>query len=182
MVRDSVTVMKRLALAIACVTGCKHKLDWSDKKATEIVVGPHKIAIPVGWRDISELNNDELRSKMPAGVVGMMPEKVTNQGFQPNIVFTWTPFSGAVPSCDEFAIEVAKQFQATTDNVKALEIDGDKACRWNIKKDQEAGTQAVRFEPGNQFIVQCLRAAAGDAAADKVCAEVLASLKFPASS
>ena len=122
-----------------------------------------------------------MKSKLPAGVVGIMPEKVGDKGFQANIVMNYAEFppNTPVPSCDDFANEVATSFGVKATNVETIKIENDPGCRWTVVKDTTAGIQAVRFDGTHELVVQCLRAAGGDAEADVACNTVLDGLHIP---
>ncbi len=172
-----------LALVLATAASCTKKLPWGDKKATELVAGPYKFTIPPGWRDLSELQDDDIKSKLPAGVVGIMPEKLGDKGFQANIVMNYAPFPAdtPVPGCDEFANEVAKSFGVKATNVETIKIENDPGCRWSVVKESTVGIQVVRFDGGHELVIQCLRAGEGDPDADRTCNSVLDSLHVPRS-
>ena len=177
MVRDSVAGMKRWILVAIAVASCAKQSAWSDKKSPELTVGPHKVPIPAGWRDVAESMDEQLKKSVPAGMQAIVAEKAVT--FRANIVFTWSPFPSGAPSCDEVAKAVNQQFQAMVTNVKAVDVEADKGCEWSFTKDNAAGTMAVRFEKDHWLSVQCMRAIKGDAAADQVCKQVLDNLHFP---
>ena len=171
-----------LLLGVLALASCKKKsLPWGPKKATELVAGPYKVAIPAGWRDFAELQNDEIKSKLPPGVVGMMPEKLGDTGFQANILLNYADFppNTPPPACQTFADDVAMGFGVKAQNVETIKIETAQGCRWNVHKDTSVGTQAVRFDGEHELVIQCLRSADGDPDADATCNAVFDSLHVP---
>jgi len=159
------------------------KLQWADKKATELVAGPHKVSIPPGWRDLSELKNADA-PKLEPGSTGMTPEKLSEGGMQTNIVLTWTQLPpGTLPSCDELSQALAKQYNATISNLEKLTVETDQACGWRATNNDATITLLVRFQGDHELVAQWTRMKTlgnEKASSDtKVWAQTRSALHFP---
>src|ERR1051326_3467113 len=55
------------AVVIVCA-GCSRKHGdeyWNERVITDVQVGPYKLKIPSGWRDMSEVKNGKMRDAVP---------------------------------------------------------------------------------------------------------------------
>ena len=184
----------RLLLVVSLVgtTACKKPSDtgempWREKKTSQLVFGPHTIAIPPGWRDWSELDNNEI--PLGPGFVAMTPEKIADGAGRSNIVLGWVAYPANSidprnPPCAELAAMVAKEYKSTASDIARIAVDGDAGCRSTYANSDARVLQRVRFQGDHQLVVQWTRMSTlgnADAGGDKrVWQDVLSKLHFPA--
>lgn len=150
------------------------------RKADELTIGPHRIAIPAGWRDVTELPDLPGMLQPPAGGAVLVQDVRTNERFGANMVFMWAPNPPGwrFTTCDLLAAQTGRELRAETSDVKTLTPDGDTACRWRMATVKAAGIAAIRLQGDHQFLAQCQTAREGDPEAERACEGVLAQLRL----
>lgn len=179
-------VVACIAAAGACEKNSDQQgtLRWGERRATQVVVGPHTIAIPNGWRDLAELKNEDAPKPSP-GTAIITPEKITAGAMRSNIVFTWAPALDRADSCDVIARRVAERDTATVTKVETLKIDAEQGCYWRAESAKRITLQLIQYQGDHELVVNWTWGkdlGDIDASADKrVWDQIRGSLKFPAS-
>ncbi len=134
-----------------------------EKKATSLKVGPHDVRIPADWRDAAEL---DMPGFVGPGVVSMTPASEADGTARIVIVLGWSTLAAGgeidpkSPPCEAIAAAFGKKYAASVSEIERVTAGTDAGCAWTASnKDLRISTR-VRFQEGNQLLVQWSQPAA----------------------
>lgn len=157
------------------VVACR-KPRWGAKVASELHLAGFTIEIPAGWRSVAELSAEAPERKLAPGTVGMMPEEDRAGVLTASVLVTARKLPESdIPAwrdCAEVVENARKNYSPPISDVQ----EAGSACTWHVNVDRLIGTVGIRKVGDTEVTLQCLRDAAGDPSADRVCDQVLATL------
>ncbi len=159
-------------LVLLALASCT-KPRWGDKVATELHIAGQTLAIPAGWRSLAELEHGFPGENKPGpDTVAMMPEVNREGVITATIIVSETKPDQPWSSCADAVAHARAGVSPPISDVH----DGGEACTWHVDMKRVVGTVGLRKMGEKELSLECLRDAAGDPEADRVCDQVIATL------
>lgn len=169
-----------LLVAVVAAAGCKgDKLKWKAQALTAFQIGSVSIAIPTGWRDLSEAADPSLANltmRLGADTEAHILVREGDVNTDTNISIMLADLVGA-PTCEQWVSTMNQEGGPKIDASTARErtFGPDRGCSFYFTDGPSVeGRMFLRFRGAKFITLQCMRPAKGDANADATC-EALAT-------